>query len=150
MLLELTVIRICWTFNFDFSHYLLAGVIWMIGWCMKGRLGKEFSKAADLLVSIMGPSELAANKYDQLALFAKIHAGILYGENITIEAAEEQVLEAVKKAETVEQFQSNMVLDLRAEAAHIDLFHVLHEKHGVRVADIDGDRVRERCALDQS
>lgn len=34
VLLELTVIRIAWTFNFDFSHYLLAGVIWMIGWCM--------------------------------------------------------------------------------------------------------------------
>jgi uncharacterized membrane protein len=32
--LELTVIRVAWTFNFDFSHYLLAGVIWMIGWCM--------------------------------------------------------------------------------------------------------------------
>jgi len=32
--LELTVIRIAWTFNFDFSHYMLAGVIWMIGWCM--------------------------------------------------------------------------------------------------------------------
>src|SRR5947207_12177042 len=34
VLLELTVIRIAWTFNFDFSHYLLAGVIWMLGWCM--------------------------------------------------------------------------------------------------------------------
>ena len=34
VLLELTVIRICWTFNFDFSHYLLAGVIWMLGVCM--------------------------------------------------------------------------------------------------------------------
>ncbi len=34
VLLELTVIRIAWTFNFDFAHYLLAGVIWMIGWCM--------------------------------------------------------------------------------------------------------------------
>src|SRR3954464_2841742 len=32
--LELTVIRIAWTFNFDFGHYLLAGVIWMLGWCM--------------------------------------------------------------------------------------------------------------------
>jgi uncharacterized membrane protein len=31
--LELVVIRIAWTFNLDFSHYLLAGVIWMIGWC---------------------------------------------------------------------------------------------------------------------
>jgi uncharacterized membrane protein len=32
--LELTFLRIAWTFNFDFAHYLLAGVIWMIGWCM--------------------------------------------------------------------------------------------------------------------
>jgi uncharacterized membrane protein len=34
ILLELTVIRICWTFNFDFANYLLAGVIWAIGWSM--------------------------------------------------------------------------------------------------------------------
>src|SRR6266550_3048221 len=34
VLLELTVIRVCWTFNFDFRNYLLAGVIWVIGWCM--------------------------------------------------------------------------------------------------------------------
>src|SRR6185312_14858147 len=34
VLLELTVIRIAWTFNFDFAHYLLVGVIWVIGWCM--------------------------------------------------------------------------------------------------------------------
>lgn len=34
LLLELTIIRIAWTFNFDFRHYLLAGVIWMLGWCM--------------------------------------------------------------------------------------------------------------------
>ena len=34
VLLELTVIRVAWTFNFDFSEYLLAGVIWMLGWCM--------------------------------------------------------------------------------------------------------------------
>jgi uncharacterized membrane protein len=32
--LELTILRVAWTFNFDFSHYLLAGVIWVIGWCM--------------------------------------------------------------------------------------------------------------------
>src|SRR6202008_2549271 len=32
VLLELTVIRVCWTFNFDFRNYLLAGVIWVIGW----------------------------------------------------------------------------------------------------------------------
>ena len=34
VLLELTVIRIAWTFNFDFRNYMLAGVIWVIGWCM--------------------------------------------------------------------------------------------------------------------
>jgi uncharacterized membrane protein len=34
VLLELTVIRVAWTFNFDFGQYLLAGVIWMLGWCM--------------------------------------------------------------------------------------------------------------------
>lgn len=32
--LELTVIRLSWTFNFDFRQYELAGVIWVIGWCM--------------------------------------------------------------------------------------------------------------------
>jgi len=34
VLLELTVIRVSWTFNFHFGEYLLAGVIWMLGWCM--------------------------------------------------------------------------------------------------------------------
>lgn len=34
VLLELTVIRVSWTFNFDFAHYMIAGVIWMLGWCM--------------------------------------------------------------------------------------------------------------------
>jgi uncharacterized membrane protein len=34
VLLELTVMRFAWTFNFDYAHYMLAGVIWMIGWCM--------------------------------------------------------------------------------------------------------------------
>jgi uncharacterized membrane protein len=32
--LELTVLRLAWTFNFDFAHYEMAGVIWCIGWCM--------------------------------------------------------------------------------------------------------------------
>jgi len=34
ILLELTVIRVAWTFNVDFANYLLGGVIWVIGWCM--------------------------------------------------------------------------------------------------------------------
>lgn len=32
--LELTVLRVAWTFNFDFMHYGMAGVLWAIGWCM--------------------------------------------------------------------------------------------------------------------
>jgi uncharacterized membrane protein len=34
ILLELTVLRLFWTFNFDFAHYELAGVIWVLGWSM--------------------------------------------------------------------------------------------------------------------
>jgi uncharacterized membrane protein len=28
------VLRVAWTFNFDFAHYEMAGVIWALGWCM--------------------------------------------------------------------------------------------------------------------
>ena len=34
VILELTVVRLSWTFNFDYRQYSLAGVIWVIGWCM--------------------------------------------------------------------------------------------------------------------
>jgi uncharacterized membrane protein len=34
VLLELTLLRLAWTFNSDFAHYEMAGVIWAIGWCM--------------------------------------------------------------------------------------------------------------------
>jgi len=34
VVLELTLIRFGWTFNFNFSEFMLAGVIWMLGWCM--------------------------------------------------------------------------------------------------------------------
>jgi uncharacterized membrane protein len=36
VLLELTFIRFCWTFNFDYAKFTLAGIIWMLGWCMVG------------------------------------------------------------------------------------------------------------------
>jgi len=32
--LELTVLRVSWTFNLDFAHYEMAGVLWVIGWSM--------------------------------------------------------------------------------------------------------------------
>ena len=34
ILVELTFLRLSWTFNFDYRHYILAGVLWMIGWSM--------------------------------------------------------------------------------------------------------------------
>lgn len=34
VVLELTVLRFFWTFQLDFSSFVLAGVIWMLGWCM--------------------------------------------------------------------------------------------------------------------
>ena len=34
VLLELILMRFAWTFNFDLWNYNLAGVLWMIGWCM--------------------------------------------------------------------------------------------------------------------
>ena len=34
VLLELTVVRFSWTFNLDYANFVLAGVIWMLGWCM--------------------------------------------------------------------------------------------------------------------
>ena len=34
VLLELTVIRFFWMFNFNYANFTLAGVIWMLGWCM--------------------------------------------------------------------------------------------------------------------
>lgn len=40
--LELTFLRVVWTFNFEFQHYLLAGVIWMIGWSMVALAGAVY------------------------------------------------------------------------------------------------------------
>jgi uncharacterized membrane protein len=34
VILEITLIRFLWSFNPDFNQFFLAGVIWMLGWCM--------------------------------------------------------------------------------------------------------------------
>lgn len=34
IVLEFTALRLAWTFNLDFRHYEMAGVIWVIGVCM--------------------------------------------------------------------------------------------------------------------
>ena len=42
VVLELTVMRFFWTFNFDVLNYNLAGVLWMIGWSMVALAGIIF------------------------------------------------------------------------------------------------------------
>ena len=39
VLIEMTVMRFFWTFNFDVMNYNLAGVLWMIGWSMVALAG---------------------------------------------------------------------------------------------------------------
>lgn len=34
VVLEITIIRLFWTFNLNLGEFMLAGVIWMLGWCM--------------------------------------------------------------------------------------------------------------------
>lgn len=34
VVLELTLLRFAWAFTVDYSQFALAGVIWMLGWCM--------------------------------------------------------------------------------------------------------------------
>ena len=36
VILELTLLRFGWTFNFDYANFTFAGVIWVIGWSMVG------------------------------------------------------------------------------------------------------------------
>src|ERR1043166_5009132 len=50
--LELTLIRFCWTFNLDFAHYNLAGVIWMLGWSMVALAG--LTKFSTKTIGIIG------------------------------------------------------------------------------------------------
>jgi uncharacterized membrane protein len=62
--LELTVLRVAWTFNFDFSHYMLAGVIWMIGWCMVAMA--LLSRAPVLVNAIAGVAIIALHNITDL------------------------------------------------------------------------------------
>lgn len=57
IVLELTVIRIFWTFNFDFAHYMLAGVIWVIGWSFIVLAGASYLPAR--LVGALGIAIIA-------------------------------------------------------------------------------------------
>jgi uncharacterized membrane protein len=59
ILMEMTLIRFGWTFNFDYAHYALAGVIWVIGWCMILMAGLVFLPVAT--VGVLGAAILAGH-----------------------------------------------------------------------------------------
>jgi len=52
VLLELTLIKFSWGFNLDYASFTLAGVIWMIGWCMV--LLAAFAHMRPLTIGIIG------------------------------------------------------------------------------------------------
>lgn len=57
VILEVTVIRFLWTFNFDFRDFFLAGVIWMLGWCMV--LMALLVRLRPLIVGVIGIAIMA-------------------------------------------------------------------------------------------
>jgi uncharacterized membrane protein len=57
VLLELTVLRFAWTFNVDYAHYILGGVIWSLGWCMVLMSGLVFLPVA--AVAVIGVAVIA-------------------------------------------------------------------------------------------
>lgn len=90
--LELTILRVAWTFNFDFRHYEMAGVIWVIGWCMilmaglvklplsvVGTFGVAIIAAHNLMDSHMGKllDGLDANRFS--ALWKVFYVGFFAG-----------------------------------------------------------------------
>lgn len=70
--LELTVLRICWTFNLDFEHYLLAGVIWMIGWSMIALAGAVYLPR--LAIATIGIALIALHNITNLFRLQLLHA----------------------------------------------------------------------------
>ena len=52
VLLELTVIRFFWMFNFDFANFTFSGVIWALGWCMV--LLAAFVPLRPMIVGVIG------------------------------------------------------------------------------------------------
>ncbi len=70
VLLELTVVRISWTFNLDYANYMLAGVIWSLGWCMvllAGLVRLPLRAIAAIGVVIVAGHNLIDPQFRQLA-----------------------------------------------------------------------------------
>lgn len=52
VILELTVVKFSWGFNLNYANFTLAGIIWMIGWCMV--LLSAFVRLKPLTIAITG------------------------------------------------------------------------------------------------
>lgn len=69
ILLEFTVLRLAWTFNFDFAHYEMAGVIWVIGVCMvlmAAAVKLPLNALAALGVLIIGAHNLVDSHFEPM------------------------------------------------------------------------------------
>ena len=68
--LELTILRLAWTFNLDFAHYEMAGILWVIGWCMilmAGLVKLPLSVAAAFGLIIIGGHNLMNSRLFAMA-----------------------------------------------------------------------------------
>ena len=95
VLLELTVLRFAWTFNFDYAHYALAGVIWVIGWCMILMAALVFLPVA--AIGAIGVAIIALHNVTDFYTFQLAHAAsasslswlwqtLYFGGNIALSA----------------------------------------------------------------
>ena len=81
MLLELTFLRVAWTFNFDFAHYEMAGVIWVIGWSMilmAGLVKLPLRVIAGIGVVIIAGHNILDSRADAVFVAANGHSGWLW------------------------------------------------------------------------
>ncbi len=75
ILLELTVLRVAWTFNVDFAHYNMAGVIWVIGWSMillAALVRLPLAVIGGLGVLVMGGHHLIPRSFDDVSALRNV------------------------------------------------------------------------------
>ena len=73
--LELTYMRLVWTFNFDYAGYEMAGVIWVIGWSMilmAGLVKLPLKAIAAIGLVIIGAHNLIPAPQGDVGALAKI------------------------------------------------------------------------------
>ena len=89
VVLELTLIRFTWTFNLDWSNFMLAGVIWMIGWCMVLLAGVALTPLSAKAIGFTGVAIILLQQLFGLAPFGRwwnfiypAHGGEAFGLSV--------------------------------------------------------------------